>query len=101
MLILLFENMQTHSRYAVGLSGQYLLNDKVSLGANYSFINGSADNLGLNGIVTLGPVQVFAMTNNVLYLVNGGKSDNFSTRVGVNLLFGKSLNEQPETTETF
>lgn len=77
------------SRSAVALSGQYKLADNISAGATYAVIDDTFTNLGLNGAVTLGPVQIYAVTDNVFGLISQKDGENVNFRFGLNLLLGK------------
>lgn len=59
----------------------------LTAGATYGYRGDRFDNLGLNLILKLGPVQVFAVTDNVASLFSLGDSRNFSGRIGGNLVF--------------
>ena len=60
-----------------------------SLGAQYAFVEGGAQNFGVSTTLKLGPVQIFATTDNVMPIFNPLKGQNTNLRVGMNLVFGK------------
>jgi len=60
-----------------------------SIAAQYAYIEGGANNIGLSTALRLGPVQLFATSDNVIPLFNPMKGQNVNMRVGINLLFGK------------
>ena len=60
----------------------------LRLGAIYSFRHERYDNLGLNAVVKLGPVQVVAATDNILTAVRLYDSNSANVRVGLNIVFG-------------
>ena len=60
----------------------------LQVGASYGIRNETYDNLGLNGVLRLGPVQVFAATDNIISLVQPTKSELFNARIGMNIVFG-------------
>lgn len=72
---------------AIALSARAKLNKRLSLGASYALRNQRYDNLGLNLSLHLGPVSVYAMTDNVLTVVQPGNSQNVNLRTGLNLSF--------------
>ncbi len=59
----------------------------LNIGAVYALRNGQFDNLGLNGVLTLGPVQLYALTDNILSVFNAYSSKSSNGRVGLNLVF--------------
>jgi hypothetical protein len=73
--------------FAVGANATLL--SFLTAGATYAISEDSYDNFGLNLGLALGPVQVFATTDNVVSLLNSGDNRRFSARVGANLVFGK------------
>jgi hypothetical protein len=71
--------------YAVGANAA--LYKFLTLGATYAITENNFDNIGLNTTLKLGPVQVFATTDNIIAAVRPGDSKNFNVRIGGNLLF--------------
>ncbi len=59
----------------------------LSIGATYAIRNKTYDNLGLNAIVKLGPVQLFVVTDNVISAFQPYESRNANMRFGINLMF--------------
>ena len=60
----------------------------VNVGVTYAVKeNKSYDNLGLNLTLSLGPFQVFGVTDNVFALVKPGDAKNFTARFGAAFLF--------------
>ncbi len=74
---------------AVALSANVdLLPKIISLGATYAILHDdSFDNIGLNAVVKLGPVQFFGTTDNIISAFQPGQKQNFSVRLGLNLVF--------------
>jgi len=74
-----------------------------SLGAQYSLIEGGNHNFGVSTSLRLGPVQLFAVTDNLIPVFNPMKGQNVNFRTGLNLVFGRkkseasSLEEMPDT----
>ncbi len=83
--------------FAVNVDAQIL--DMLSVGAIYGYRFGSYDNLGLNVRLKLGPVQLFATTDNVLTVVRPYDTENANGRIGLNLVFGSSSKEKVEDME--
>lgn len=74
---------------AVALSANVdLIPEIISLGATYAILHDdSFDNIGLNAVVKLGPVQFFGTTDNIISAFQPGNKQNFSVRLGLNLVF--------------
>ncbi len=58
----------------------------ISIGTVYSVRNKTYDNIGLNATVKLGPVQIFAVTDNVIAAFQPYDSRNVNARFGLNLV---------------
>ncbi|MEL6719771.1 MAG: DUF5723 family protein [Bacteroidota bacterium] len=80
---------------AVTINTQAVLTEYLSLGATYSIFDQNYDHVGVNAQLHLGPVQLYAMTNNVLSAFQYRKRSNVDFRVGLNLRFTE-LKEQEE-----
>ena len=74
---------------ALALSGTLELGNIFSFGAVYSIHNRSFGNLGLNVQAKLGPVQFFALSDNVLAATRPANSRGTNFRLGLNMAFGK------------
>ncbi|MBR9923192.1 MAG: hypothetical protein GYB31_20370 [Bacteroidetes bacterium] len=75
---------------AVSLYGKATIGPWLRLGANYTLTNNTFDNLGLSAVVCAGPVQVYAMTDNIISAFDPENSRYFNFRAGVNVaLFRK------------
>lgn len=76
---------EPYSSFAVGAN--FSLIEQLNLGLSYAFKQpDSYDNLGLNFALTLGPVQVFGVTDNLFSLINPGDAHNFSARAGASVV---------------
>ncbi len=71
---------------AVTLSGQMKLGKIATAGATYSIINDKFTNVGLNGMVKLGPVQFYALTENVAGLISQKDGEIVNFRLGLNVV---------------
>jgi hypothetical protein len=80
---------------ALGLNGTVRLLPGLTLGASYTLFRDTYANFGLHAAVDLGPVQVFALTDNVLAAFRPNDSRFFQFRTGVNLVFGRMEEEEP------
>lgn len=67
-----------------------------SIGGQYAFIEGGASNIGISTALRLGPVQIFATSDNILPLMDPMKGQNVNMRFGMNLLFGKIKTQKME-----
>jgi hypothetical protein len=73
----------------MALSGQTELFKGFTIGAVYVVRNKRFDNFGVNTSLKIGPLQVFAATDNLLTLLQGSNSNTINIRAGLNLVFGK------------
>ena len=61
----------------------------VHLQASYSIVNDTYTNIGLGASVQAGPVQLYAMSDNVPALFNLAGSRHFQGRAGLNVVIGR------------
>ena len=87
--LIYLENQRGKTFKALALNGTLTLGKIVSLGLVYSIHNRSFANVGLNTQVKLGPVQLFAASDNIVAVARPGNSRGTNARVGLNLAFGK------------
>lgn len=64
--ILMREHYRDTNRTTIGLNGFMHLNRIISAGIQYSATNGSPLNIGLTGVLNLGPFQLFGSTDNII-----------------------------------
>ncbi len=83
------ERYRGESQNAVALSTQFEVLPFLHLGGIYAFRDGRFDNLGLNGSVKVGPVQLMAATDNILTAFRPEDSNSSNVRLGLSLLFGE------------
>ncbi|MCB0651404.1 MAG: hypothetical protein KDC85_09040 [Saprospiraceae bacterium] len=74
---------------AFALSGRYKISGTFEVGAIYAIRNKTFDNLGVNAVINLGPVQLVAMTDNLLTAINPKNSHSANVRLGLNVVLGK------------
>ncbi|HHH49677.1 MAG TPA: hypothetical protein ENK52_01715 [Saprospiraceae bacterium] len=74
---------------AFALSARKEFGKIFSLGAVYSIRNKSFNNLGLNMALKLGPIQLFALSDNLFPLFNPLNAQNANFRFGLNVAVGK------------
>jgi len=87
--LLFAQGFQTQMTRAFGANVQKEFGKWSSVGAQYVIQEGGVHNFGVSGSVKLGPVQIFAMSDNLIPLFNPMKTQNTNFRFGINLLFGK------------
>lgn len=68
-------------------SVRYRLNKLLTVGGTYALIDQTYDNLGLNANVQLGPMQIYALSDNIISIFKE-KYSNANIRVGMNIQFG-------------
>ena len=76
------------SAYNFRVGALYQFNSYSHLGASYSYNQFEILNLGLSIVSKLGPVQVFARTDNILGVFQPIKNGYTNGYLGINLLFG-------------
>ncbi|MEM9823846.1 MAG: DUF5723 family protein, partial [Bacteroidota bacterium] len=75
---------------AFALNADLRVNRLLSVGASYAYRYEALDNLGLNARLKLGPIQLFAVTDNVFAAVRPYGTENTNARFGLNWLLGKT-----------
>lgn len=98
--MLFFDNMRGNSSQAILLGLNAALLRGLNIGATYAIKEGSFNNLGVNMIITLGPFQLFGITDNIVSFVDPKNSLNFNFRFGGSLVFGKLNKAQKKPEET-
>lgn len=78
----------TSTRLAIGGTATPL--PFLSVGASYAVGNGRFDNLGINLALSLGPLQFFAVTDNIFAAIDAGNSREFGARIGGNIMLGRN-----------
>ncbi len=80
-----------HGEFKPGfaLSANFTLTRFISLGAIYSVRNKRYDNLGLNLGLNLGPIQIYAASDNLISAFRPYDTHGSNGRVGMNLRFGR------------
>ncbi len=85
-------NNMVHS--ALTLSGNALLWDRLTLSASYSVMESTYDNIGLGIGYRGGPFQIYAAADNLISPFYPSKARNMNLRVGINLIFGESDDDE-------
>lgn len=89
-------------RSAGGIRPAYSLNASANFrnivagGLTYTIVNNTYNNIGLHLNVKLGPVQLFAVTDNIVSAFKPYDSHNMNARVGINMAFKKRKEESTE-----
>ena len=81
------ERYRKHTFMGVAVNTSVHLGKIFTAGLVYSIFNNTYDNIGLSGALKLGPVQLFAMTDNVVAAFKPFDSRNANMRVGLNMAF--------------
>ncbi len=80
--------IQNNSFAAFSLGANYQLSKILNIGTSYGAINESTFLLGLNASLQLGPVQLYALTDNILGAFQIDESRTLNARVGLGFSFG-------------
>lgn len=78
---------------AFSLSSRVSLGRIFSLGAIYTLQNGTFNSFGANTALKLGPVQLYAIADNLSAVLNEERLDGTNFRAGLNLTFGRKKSE--------
>lgn len=81
------ERFRGNSFSGCALSATADLTKIFSFGAVYSVFKNTYDNVGLNAMIKLGPVQFYGVTDNVMAAFKPLDARNVNVRVGMNLAF--------------
>lgn len=95
-VLLLLQGGQSDLTTAIAMNVKKDFGNIFSIGAQYAYIKGSENNIGLSTALRLGPVQLFFSSDNVIPLINPMKGQNVNMRFGMNLLFGKIKTQKDE-----
>jgi len=97
------EEFQNETFQALGFSGRFKAAKFITIGATYSTLLEEEKhfNLGLNGVLNLGPVQLFGVTDNIVGIFNSDDTNYLSGRIGLNLQFGKIKLDETVTVRYF
>lgn len=91
------ERQLLDDEFGFTLSAQFQPIEALYLGATYASRRNDFDNLGLQVSYTLGPVQLFGMTDDVLSITSYQNRKGANFRAGLNLMFGKPEAEESGT----
>ncbi len=86
---LFYSDFQDNSFTALSLGANYQIQKNINIGSALNLMNETSLVLGLNATLELGPLQVFALTDNVFGLFDLTDNRTLNARVGVGFSFGK------------
>lgn len=86
-ILMYTESWNNISQTDFAVNTTYSINKSWQFGATYAYRGGYYNNLGLQAVVKLGPVQLFGLTDNILGLMKTYESKAFNVRTGLNFLF--------------
>ncbi len=92
--LLYLQHYQKEVFPAFGLSAHARVSKWFQGGITYSYRQRSWDGLGLNMVVSLGPVQLLAATDTFIGLVNPYNTRSVNFRFGLNLAFNRVFEER-------
>jgi hypothetical protein len=75
------------TRFGFVANASYKMSDMLTVGGTLGLRNSSFDNLGLSAVAKLGPVQLYAVTDNILGAFKPLEAKNSNARLGINLVF--------------
>lgn len=96
--LLYAQGFQSELTTAFALNVKKDFGNIFSVGAQYAMVEGGVHNVGVSSTLKLGPVQIFAMTDNLAPIFNPLKGQNMNFRVGMNLAFKRMKKDEPKET---
>lgn len=78
---------------ALSFSSRVALGRILSLGGIYTLQNGTFNSFGANAALKLGPLQVYAIADNLSAVANPERLDGANFRAGLNLTFGRKKSD--------
>lgn len=85
-----YTKFQNNSFSALSLAINYQFHPSVNVGFSYGMMNEDHFLLGLNAALDLGPLQLFALTDNILGAFQVEDSRTLNAKVGISFSFGQS-----------
>jgi len=77
------------SQNTVTLSANAMFLNFLSLTGSYSFVGNTSNNLGLGLAIRAGFLQIYAVSDNVIAVLDPSKAEFANARIGVSFLFGR------------
>jgi len=78
-----------YSQNTVTLSANAMFLNFLSLTGSYSFVGNTSNNLGLGLAIRAGFLQIYAVSDNVIAVLDPSKAEFANARIGVSFLFGR------------
>lgn len=88
------ESFQSKRQNAFAVNATAKISNIFTLGATYSNRFNNSHNIGLNTTLKLGPVQLFATTDNIISAFQPLDADRVDARVGLNITLGQLFNKK-------
>jgi hypothetical protein len=79
---------------ALSVSYRYNLHGRLSLSLSYNLFDRQYTNFGAGIGISAGPVQLYAVTDNLPGIVFYRDTDNYSVQIGINILFRTGHNRK-------
>jgi hypothetical protein len=86
-LLLYTETGGEKTNIGTAFNTTFHISDNFQVGGTWAYRNKSAANIGLNVVASLGPVQVYAITDNIVNAIRPYDSKRSNGRMGVNVSF--------------
>jgi Family of unknown function (DUF5723) len=78
-----------HNKYSLSFQASKQVGKALGLGLSYSIKNNDYNNIGFLAHLSLGPVNVFAVTQNIFSALDSRKISGVNGRLGLSLAFGR------------
>ena len=86
-LLLYTETGGEKTNIGTAFNTTFHITDNVQVGGTWAYRNSSAANIGLNVVAAIGPVQVYAITDNIINAIRPYDTKTSNGRLGVNVSF--------------
>jgi hypothetical protein len=83
---------EDHLQLSFTLNYSHHFGKVLTVNANYSWINQNFYNIGLGLVAKLGPVQLYALNDMIIGLIDAQKARNYNFQFGIGFLFGSPKN---------
>jgi hypothetical protein len=84
---LYFDALHGVNHYAVSLVGMKQVIPNLKVGLRYTMRGNSFDNVGIQTVINLKSLYIYASTDNILTLFNPFGAKQAAARIGMNVLF--------------
>ncbi len=93
------QNLVGNNKYTLSFQVSKRLGKLLNLGLNYSIRNNNYNNIGLLVHTSLGPVNIFAVTQNIFSAINSRTLNGVNGRLGLSFAFGREKDLVPVVEE--